>query len=138
MMMSSGRGRYAAQRALSKTLDRTSRRCGLASALIQRLPTHPDGADLRPECVRLQLVPPSARFSATLRRPLSDLLRRPGACQQVRGCAIAGISAQRYPGSNAPPALRGDESEPFVMPAGQGFSRLRFPRLYAPPVESID
>ncbi|HLK25501.1 MAG TPA: hypothetical protein VKT30_12660 [Caulobacteraceae bacterium] len=42
------------------------------------------------------------------------------------------------PGSNAPPALRGDESEPFVMPAGQGFSRLRFPRLYAPPVESID
>src|SRR3984957_8669271 len=78
MMMSSGRGRYASQRALSKILDRTSRRCGLASALIQLLPAQPDRTDLRPESVRLQLVRQARglqRRCGVRFRPVADVRR---------------------------------------------------------------
>ena len=41
------------------------------------------------------------------------------------------------PGHDVPPALRGHESEPFVTPAGEGFSKLRFSRVYGPPADRI-
>jgi len=41
------------------------------------------------------------------------------------------------PGWDAPPALRGHESDPFVTTAGDGFSNLRFARIFGPPVEKM-
>jgi len=41
------------------------------------------------------------------------------------------------PGYNTPPALRGHESHPFVTAAGSGCSKLRFARIFTPPVEAM-
>ncbi len=107
-MMSSGRGRYAAQRALSRILDRTSRRCGLASALIQRLPAQPDRTDLRPESVRLQLVrqAPGLQRRCGVRfrdgrsafRRLTDRRREAVHCAAVRASGVVRKAHQQPDG----------------------------------------
>jgi uncharacterized protein YndB with AHSA1/START domain len=41
------------------------------------------------------------------------------------------------PGWDAPPALRGHESDPFVTAAGAGLSTLRFSRIFGPSAQAI-
>jgi uncharacterized protein YndB with AHSA1/START domain len=113
------------------------------------LSAEPGGCRLVFTTVSLRQTTPGMRAlcvagsSAGWRLMIDDLVRslggeppddEPFEAVEMRYLAHFGRS---IPGSGTPPALRGHESEPFVTPAGQGFSHLRFSRLYALPAENI-